>query len=355
MFWGPDGKHLPPAYSVLSGNPAWLQPPWPRARVAAHLDRSLTPLATLLVSRANMYADSPLDRAAHRREDAAWIESALGDPGTLFVPVWRSQSLMRGVAEGSAEAVYVSGEAAAALRIAGGADGAPWALLGLLGGVPVFVCDLSEAENPIPLLPSGLGEFADLRAAYPAGLRPNEAAILGHARGLMHWRARHGFCGVCGSACVPENAGNVLACTGCGAKHFPRTDPAVIMLVHRGEHVLLGHSARFPPGMYSTLAGFVEPGESLEEAVRREVLEETGIGVGAVTYESSQPWPFPSSIMLGFRAEALTEQIACDPAELEDARWLSRAELTDPEALGIQLPRRDSIARRLIEDWIADA
>lgn len=308
-------------------------------------------MATMLVSRANMYADSPLDRAAHRRDDAAWVEAALAGPDTLFVPVWRSQNLLRGGESNAAEAVYLSGAAAASLRMAGG----PWALLGLLDGIPVFTCDLSAAENPVPLLPPDLGTFSDLRAAYAAGLRPNDAAILAHARGIMQWRARHGFCGVCGQPCLPRSAGNVLACTGCGAQHFPRTDPAVIMLVHRNGRALLGHSPRFPTGMYSTLAGFVEPGESLEEAVRREVLEETGVRIGAVTYASSQPWPFPSSIMLGFLAEAETDAVTCDPAELADARWFDRDALRRPDTAGILLPRRDSIARRLIEDWIEDA
>ncbi len=156
----------------------------------------------------------------------------------------------------------------------------------------------------------------------------------------MHWRSRHRFCGVCGAACEPHSAGNVMACTGCKTHHFPRTDPAVIMLVTRGDRALLGHSQRFPnSAMYSTLAGFVEPGESLEEAVAREVLEESGIRVGAVRYHSSQPWPFPASIMLGFYAEALTEEITIDPHELTDARWFSRDQMRDPTAHGFALPR----------------
>ncbi|MBV9653897.1 MAG: NAD(+) diphosphatase [Acetobacteraceae bacterium] len=297
-----------------------------------------------------MYADSPLDRAAHRRDDADWIEAALADPATLFVPVWRSRNLVRGLDQGAAEAVYVSGDEAAPLHEQGG----PRAFLGLLDGTPLFAHDLSGAEDPLPLLPPAFGAFVDLRAAGPGGLRANDAAILGHARGLMHWRQRHGYCGVCGGPTTPGSAGHVLACAQCGAQHFPRTDPAVIMLVHRGERVLLGHSPRFPIArMYSTLAGFLEPGESLEEAVRREVLEETGVRIGAVTYHSSQPWPFPSNIMLGFWAEALSEDIVIDPAELSDARWFSRADLLAHDTLGFQLPRRDSIARRLIDDWIA--
>ena len=299
-------------------------------------------------TRPNAYTGSPLDRASNRREDADFIAAALADPDTLFAPVWRARNLMKGVKDGVPEAVLLTGAAAEAVRLAGG----PWAFLGLWEGRPVFGLDCSAAEDPLPLLPAGMGGFTDLRAV--AGLLPaGEAAILAHARGLLHWRTRHRFCGVCGAACEPRSAGNAVACTGCGAQHFPRTDPAVIMLVVRDGRCLLGHSSRFPTvTMYSTLAGFVEPGESLEEAVRREVAEETGIEVGAVRYHSSQPWPFPASIMLGFHAEGLSDAITIDPAELRDARWFSLAEIRDPEAQGFALPRADSIARRLIEDWM---
>jgi NAD+ diphosphatase len=299
--------------------------------------------------RANAYTESPLDRAGKRREDAAWIEAALADDASLFVPVWRARNLMRGVAEGAPEAVLLSRAGAEAVRMAGG----PWAFLGLWEGRAVFAVDCSAADDPLPLLPAELGSFTDLRAV--AGLLPpGEASVLAHARGLMHWRVRHRFCGVCGGACEPRSAGHAMVCTACGAQHFPRTDPAVIMLVVRGDRCLLGHSHRFPnTAMYSTLAGFVEPGESFEEAVRREVLEEAGIAVGEVRYHSSQPWPFPSSIMIGFHAEGLSEAITIDPEELRDARWFTRAELADPAAHGFQLPHADSIARRLIEDWLA--
>jgi NAD+ diphosphatase len=187
-----------------------------------------------------------------------------------------------------------------------------------------------------------------------AGLLPaHDAAILAHARGLMHWRSRHRFCGNCGGACLPESAGNVMACTQCKTSHFPRTDPAVIMLVTRGDRALLGHSQRFPRAtMYSTLAGFVEPGETLEEAVAREVFEEAGVRVGRVHYHSSQPWPFPASIMLGFYAEGLTEAITVDSNELRDARWFSADEMRNHEQHGFHLPRGDSIASRLIQDWL---
>lgn len=308
-------------------------------------------MTLILASRANPYSGSPLDRAGALRDDAAWLAQTLDAPGTLWAPVWRARNLMRGAEAGQPEAVYVSGEVAAALRMAGG----PWAFLGLLDGTPLFAVDVSAADDPAPLLPPALGGFADLRAV--PGLLPDmDASILAHARALMHWRNRHGFCGVCGHACEPRSAGHAMHCTNpvCGAQHFPRTDPAVIMLVTHGERALLGHSARFPiANMYSTLAGFVEPGETLEEAVAREVFEESGVRVGRVHYHSSQPWPFPASIMLGFYAEALTEEIVIDQTELQDVRWFTRAQIRDHEAHGFAVPRNDSIARRLIEDWVA--
>lgn len=297
-------------------------------------------------SRSNVYTGSPIDRVSGQRDDDDFVAAQLASPEALFIPVWRGQSLMKGVAEGTPEAVLLSPEGARAVRMAEG----PWALLGLWDGRPVFAVDCSAAEDPLPLLPEGFGAFSELRGV--AGLLPaGEASMLAHARGLLHWRIRHCFCGVCGGTCAPRSAGNAMACTNCGAQHFPRTDPAVIMLVVRDGHALLGHSTRFPNStMYSTLAGFVEPGESLEEAVRREVMEETGVRVGEAWYHSSQPWPFPASIMLGFHAEGLSEQITVDPTELRDARWFSREELRNPQ--GFQLPRPDSIARRLIEDWL---
>lgn len=308
-------------------------------------------MTLILASRPNVYSSSSLDRVGTRREDTAWIEQQLVHPDTLFVPVWRNRNLVRGMDQGSPEAVFISGEAAVALRMQGG----PWAFLGMHGDKAVFTVDISAADDPVPLLPETAGQFVDLRSVGWGVPRP-EAAVLAHARGLMHWRARHRFCGVCGGTCDVRSAGHMMVCTACEVQHFPRTDPAVIMLVTRGDQALLGHSQRFPrANMYSTLAGFVEPGETLEEAVRREVFEEAGIQVGAVQYHSSQPWPFPGNIMLGFYGEGLTEAITIDPEEMIDVRWFSRDEMRDSEAHGFALPRVDSIARRLIEDWMAAA
>jgi len=338
MLWGGCSKV---GWRVAAHRRAWHG----RAEEFQSADGAVT---LILASRPNVYSSSPLDRATARRDDAAWIEGRRADPDTLFVPVWRSRNLLRGATDGSPEAVYLSGEAAAALRMQDG----PWAFLGLLADRAVFAVDISLADDPVPLLPAALGSFVDLRSVVWGMAKP-EAAVLATARGLMHWRRRHRFCGVCGAACDPRSAGTVLVCTTCQTHHFPRTDPAVIMLVARGDRALMGHSRRFPQAaMYSTLAGFVEPGETLEEAVRREVLEESGIQVGAVYYHSSQPWPFPGSIMLGFTGEGLTEDITIDSEEMIDVRWFSREQIRHPEAHGFALPRADSIARRLIQDWV---
>jgi NAD+ diphosphatase len=294
-------------------------------------------------SRANVYTGSPLDRVAERRADAAFIATALASPKAIVAPVWRSQNLFH-----EQRARFFPTKDALGWE----SDPQRWLFLGLWGERPLFALDLGHHDAPQDLLPENHGDFADIRSI--GGLLPaGEASVLAYARGLIHWQGRTRFCGVCGNPCLPASAGHVMHCTGCGADHFPRSDPAVIMLVVRHDSILMGHASRFPEGMYSTLAGFVEPGESLEEAVRREVYEETGVRVGAVAYHSSQPWPFPSSLMLGFYGEGLTEEIEFRDAELADARWFTRAMCRDPEAHGFKLPGGDSIARRLVEDWLA--
>jgi NAD+ diphosphatase len=296
----------------------------------------------IMPRRPNAYTGGTLDRAAHLRGDDAWLRQAWQQAEARVLPVWRAQMPVRTGADGRPEAGLLPADWGAA-RLD---DTLPWAFLGLRDGAPVFALALDDPEPP------DAGSFAELRSV--AGLLPPEdAALLAYARALMHWRGRHRFCGVCGHECRAEKAGHELVCPHCDARHFPRTDAAVIMLVSQGDRALLGRSARFPKwNMYSTLAGFVEPGESLEEAVAREVLEETGVRVGPPRYHSSQPWPFPANIMLGFHAEALSEDITIDPAELLDAAWFSRTQLRDPESHGFVLPPIESIARCLIEDWL---
>jgi NAD+ diphosphatase len=219
----------------------------------------------------------------------------------------------------------------------------------------VFALEVGgEAAEPPDL--SRWGRFTDLRQVGPI-LAREDAALLAYARGLMLWHRRHRFCGNCCAATRACEGGHQRRCMNeaCGLTHFPRTDPAVIMLVTSGDKALLGRQKAWPAGMHSTLAGFVEPGESLEEAVAREVMEEVGVAVEEVRYHSSQPWPFPASIMLGFTARATGESLRIDSDEIERAAWFTREELRNsPEDERLKLPRRDSIAYRLIRDWIEE-
>jgi NAD+ diphosphatase len=300
----------------------------------------------------NVFAFTPLDRSHRMRREEAALALARSHPEARVVPVWRSKSLV------------VSGEVTAAAlpallelaELAAHPDAASsLVLLGQREGVPYFACDVSFVEEPaeLPALRREGGEFVDLRQVG-AVLPAEEGALLAYARAMMSWHRRSRFCGSCGAPTESRQGGHVRACTACGAEEFPRSDPAVIMLVHDGaERCLLARQASWPSRVYSTLAGFVEPGESLEAAVAREVHEETGVRVVEATYHSSQPWPFPSSIMLGFFARAEPGELAIDPEEIEEARWFARAELRQAvERREVKLPAPLSIARRLVEDWL---
>jgi len=297
---------------------------------------------------ANFYAaQGVVDRAGWRRKDKDWLTQRLSDPESRFVPVWRSQNLVVSLAGAAPQAAFLARHEIAA-------EGES-VLLGIFEERAYFALDLSPAEAPLEGLRSELPlEFTDLRRVGPL-LARHEGSLLAYARGITYWHSRHRFCGICGSPTHSEEGGHVRRCTNpqCNAPHFPRTDPAVIMLVHDGERCLLGRQRIWPAGMHSTLAGFVEPGESLEEAVAREVEEETAVRVDQVSYHSSQPWPFPASIMLGFHARARSTEIRVDHSELEDARWYDRNFLlTHQDDDQFRMPRKDSIARRLIEDWL---
>ena len=234
------------------------------------------------------------------------------------------------------------------------ADGAMLLWLGEAEGRSVVAVDLGR-DGPEPVLPAG-ALWQDLRQTMQA-MTATEAELCATARALIHWHASHGFCAACGARSAVTLGGWQRQCPACQTPHFPRTDPVVIMLVTRGDRLLMGRSPGWPEGMYSTLAGFMEPGETVEAAVRREVLEETGVQVGAVRYVSSQPWPFPSSLMLGCHGQALSDEITLDPAELEDALWLTRQEMLEVLAGNhprLRPPRQGAIAHALVLNWLAD-
>jgi NAD+ diphosphatase len=288
----------------------------------------------------NILAGPYLDRAAHLRKDPAWFANALADERSRVLPVWNSRNLI------------VEGEAPSAALLELSAipeerrNSTELILLGRFRDSEVFAYEF-EALEP-PQLEAGT-RWEDLRLL--ASILPAEdAGLLGYARGMVSWRGRHRFCGTCGAPTLAARGGHVLICTNPACRHeqFPRIDPAIIVLVSDGERALLGRQAAWPVGRYSTIAGFVEPGESLEDAVAREVFEETGIDVDRIQYHSSQPWPFPSSLMLGFTAHALTTQIQRRDDELEDAQWFTREDLTSGRPI---VPPNVSISFRLIEHW----
>jgi NAD+ diphosphatase len=289
-----------------------------------------------------------LDRAAHRRADVEWLQEQLSK-SAHFIFVWRECNLFG--ASPDKRPLFLEAPVPAipldpiflGIRPKGGS---------------LFAADLSARPTEDDALTSlaltkDRARFIPLRQ-FDGPLSAEDRALLFYSRSLTHWQREQRFCNRCGSPTWPEEAGHVMACTNpnCAAKHFPRTDPATIMLVHDGDHCLLGRQPSWPEGMYSTLAGFVEPGESLEEAVFREVKEESGVSVKNIHYFGSQPWPFPQSLMLGFLAEAATKEISRG-VELEDVRWFHLSEARELlRKLAGRFPHLDTIARRLIRHWV---
>ncbi|MDE2451414.1 MAG: NAD(+) diphosphatase [Gammaproteobacteria bacterium] len=293
----------------------------------------------------NFFSGPYIDRRAERREDADWARAALEDPQTIFL-----------LGSGTRHLVYTQPEPRIAFldhAVASVAAAADQSRLVLLGWFREQRCVLVEVGDAAQLELPQLATFEELRPLSPL-LAGDEAGLLAYARALSIWRARQRYCGACGAPTIPVRAGHCMRCSkeGCAQEYFPRLDPAIIVLVTDGERALLGRQATWPPGRYSTIAGFVEPGESLEDAVAREVMEETGVPVTGARYDSSQPWPFPASVMIGFRAWARSRTPVRVDGELEDARWFTREEI---RAGGTTLlPFSHSISRRLIVTWLEE-
>lgn len=314
------------------------------------------------------FGGSDLDRAADERKDPAALAAALAQGGRV-IALWRGKPLVAGdPASGACALVLLaSGDPVLAL-----ADGPP-IFLGRADGRAIFAQDISAWEPPEPVDEAQIGAFLDptvqSHPGAPSGsafrelrgvmttLCARDAELAATARAVGNWHRSHRYCASCGAASDMAEGGWQRRCPACGMHHFPRTDPVVIMLITRGERVLLGRSPGWPEGMFSLLAGFVEPGETIEAAVRREVFEETGVRVGRVDYLAGQPWPFPSSLMIGCKGMASSEEIVIDPTEIEAARWVTRSELLTvfagqhPE---IRPARRGAIAHFLLEHWLAD-
>lgn len=307
------------------------------------------------------FGGSGLDRAAELRGDVAALAKMLADPSTRILPIWRGKPavLEAGGLAAVAPGHPILAEALEAPIFLGrdgdrawfAADVSAWEPDETAETVGAFV-DPSEQRHPA----MEEGVFAELRAVMMS-LSPRGAELAATGKAVLGWHVTHRFCSACGTASQMVEAGWQRLCPSCGTRHFPRTDPVVIMLVVRGNRLLVGRSPHWPERMYSLLAGFVEPGETMEAAVRREVFEETRVRVGAVRYLACQPWPFPSSLMLGALGEAESEEITLDPVELDDAMWITREETAEvlrgdhPE---IGPPRQGAIARFLIESWLTD-
>jgi NAD+ diphosphatase len=276
-----------------------------------------------------VFAGAPLDRAPRERRDPGWLAARRAEPGARAL-VLSERGLW--VEDGRLLLVPPSGDSV---------------FLGLAGDRPVFAQN-ADGQEPGRGRPAGLREAA-------TELRADEAALAAYAGSLLSWHRRHRFCANCGAPTEQADGGHERRCPACDAHHFPRTDPVVIVRVVDGDRLLLGRQARWPEGRYSVLAGFVEPGETLEEAVRREVREESSVGVGEVGYVASQPWPFPSSLMIGFEAVADGGEPRPGDGELADVRWFGRDEV-EAAAGGdgaVRLPPPYSISRSLIDGWLA--
>ncbi|HZO24223.1 MAG TPA: NAD(+) diphosphatase [Steroidobacteraceae bacterium] len=292
--------------------------------------------------RPNFFAGPYADRRADVREEADWPAAARSDPSTLYIAARDTTQLVYPAPQ--PHIAFLTREHPAVSQ----ADPTQLVLLGWFKGVRSVLLELLP-DQPFEA-PAG-ASFEELRPLSPL-LGADEAGLLAYARALTIWRERQRFCGVCGARTLPERAGHLIRCTNRSTPHefFPRIDPAIIVLVTDGERALLGRQATWPEGRYSTIAGFVEPGESLEDAVSREVLEETGVPVQRPRYDSSQPWPFPSSLMIGFQAQAALNSPIRIGHELEDARWFTREEIRSE---GIpHVPPSHSISYRLISTWL---
>jgi NAD+ diphosphatase len=297
----------------------------------------------------NVFAGNPLDRVSERRPDTEWIARHAASDEALGVVLWNGKPLVETAKDGGVQIAYVS--ARMVRDMAGGPE--RLLFLGLWQETAVFAVDLDGPADPADGPLEGLGRFEDLRMIALA-LPQTEAAILATAKSMFEWRRRHRFCAACGQPSEASDGGWKRVCPSCKAEHFPRTDPVVIMLAVKGEKCLVGRQAAWPKLMYSALAGFLEPGESIEEACARELWEEAKLKTRAVRYHSTQPWPYPSSLMIGLIAEVENDDAVADQIELDEVRWLTRDEakaMVRGDLPDAKAPGAMAIAHQLIKAW----
>ncbi|MEJ1967515.1 MAG: NAD(+) diphosphatase [Rhizomicrobium sp.] len=303
------------------------------------------------------FTGNPLDRAGIKRTDATWLAERRRDASSFILPMWRLQPFIIGPEKSPAPVELGLLKPGLADSLA--APDAPCVFLGLEGDHAMFALDISAARDPAGEGPlAGLGHFRDARAAA-ATLPLKDAAIMGEAKAMIDWHNRHGFCANCGTVSHLTDGGWRRICDNCKAEHFPRTDPVVIMLAVHDGACLVGRNKRFPGNFYSALAGFMEPGETIEEAVRRELMEEVNLKVGKVHYHATQPWPFPASLMIGCLAEAESRDFHPDGEEIADAMWIDRDKarrlIAGERMADISVPPAVAIAHHLIKAFAEGA
>lgn len=301
----------------------------------------------------NTFAGNPLNRASERRGDTAWLEGQLASSDSLGLALWNGRPFVEKTKEGGWQIAYLPAKLVG--ELAGGTE--RLLFMGLWNETAIFAVDLEGAADPGQGPLQGLGEFKDLRV-LAAQMPGPDAAILATAKAMFEWRRKHGYCAACGQPSEAREGGWKRQCPSCQVEHFPRTDPVVIMLAHHEGRCMLGRQEAWPKGMYSALAGFLEPGESIEEACARELAEEAALKTVRVRYHSTQPWPYPSSLMIGLIAEVADEDARPDQTELSEVRWFSRAEaraLLAGEIEGAFCPQPMAIAHQLIRAWAFEA
>ncbi len=297
----------------------------------------------------NTFAGNPLNRASERRGDTSWLAEKLLAPDSLAIALWNGKPFVEKAADGGVQIAYLPS------RMAEDLSGGPERLLfmGLWKETAVFAVDLEGGMDPADGPLAGLGRFEDLRA-MALRLPATDAAIMATAKSMFEWRRRHRHCSACGEQTNVVDGGWKRACPACSAEHFPRTDPVVIMLAVHGDRCMLGRQEMWPAGMFSALAGFLEPGESIEEACARELEEEAGLKTLSVSYHSTQPWPYPSSLMIGLIAEVASDEATPDQTELSEVRWFTKAEAREVlagKAEGVAAPGAMAIAHQLLKTW----